>query len=357
MPLTNFEQTNQSELGKFTNFMESHGVERQPMTPITKDARIVLEKRWGISKRLIDKICNFTSNSRYGNVLKKVEELAKSKIFVEYDPKLETNQNIIIPLVFDVMGKGMGQCVDISLMWLAQAELTGLIEELNQELDKGINKKREFQKKYRIVPYYQKGRSRTHFCLPGSTHFWTGLSLVNDMGIEVDSILIDAAFQTISTPDESLYVSENYHQKLINPKEIKRKTDEKLRLGWIVRTSGGTYQGMTGDSIVLGMSEDKKFAFELGFFKVIGSKKVAEKDSKSQEIVPFLILVNADGGTSEFFLEPGSNDLVFFALSDTPSNELKNEMISILTTAAQIPRESIDKDPSRIPGQHTISFG
>lgn len=287
--------------------LERKGVEPLPPTPVSEAAKERL-LRWGLREEQISQLQDFCAGFRYDRCLEKVERLTKQPVFLERAD--ETTAQARIPFFFDMQGRMDGQCGDIARQFLVQGEFSNLFSELNALTP--------LEDDHEIFPAFCTGRSKTHFCKEGDNHFWNGLSLVKNTDQVVDSILIDAAFQTIVTPEESGYILDT---NVLHPTGFTAfQLHVTVPLG-SVRKSWDGFEITDSNSIVLGLSNDRKYAYTLGFLE---SKDLQQQsvwksvrtffggdDTSSTEvqIVPMLVRIPASGRTERFLLHPVTSEL------------------------------------------------
>lgn len=331
--------------------LEVNSIEPLPPTEITPKAIEILME-WGFTEEQILSLREFTAAFRYDRVLEKVKRLSQFNAVLttenddsdeddeennnngnednEDDDNVDRDQNdlyVKIPHFYDIQGRLDGQCGDIGRNFIALAEYSGLIEDLNTE----VNFIREG---WKVATCFSTGKSKTHFCTENSNHVWNGIALLNKRGQLVESILIDAAFQNICTEDESGYQRES---RIIGPTGAVGVDDSiSVELGW-VEIQGDAWKASTDSTAVLGVSDNRKYAYSLGFARQIPLDE-SPKDQKDI-ILPILNRIQENGLSQVFMINPQTNKL----LKNSPSL-----LYVLLTRDEEIEIRNILEEASKI---------
>lgn len=317
---------------------EQQGTEPQPATPITPRAKKKLE-RWGLSTEQIETFCNFCASFRYDLCPERLTRFLQHPIF--YD---EQQSQVTLPYFYDLKGRLDGQCSDLAKQFVIQMQFSGLLTDLNEQL--------QLKNGLSLTTSYICGNSKTHFCLPYDTHVWNGLTLIDSAGIVKDMVMVDTAFQQITTLRESgCQIRNQYHDfsSIIN-----MRVQNTVDVGWVEIDHQNWQHSDPVNTIVLGISKDRKYSYALGILK---RKNLGNQSGPASQLLFFLERIHADGCSDSFLLNPDTLDLLSenTKVPLTPPEETEIlELLSIGNTA------QYTTDPSALAfdtsHRYTISF-
>lgn len=292
--------------------LEFRGIEQLPPTPISPEAVKKL-KSWGITETQITEIREFCSSFRYDRCLDKVRRLAQSEVFIR---DYQTHEKVDFPFYYDVKGRMDGQCGDIARQFVIQSQFSGLIEDLNANLNLPASQS--------IVSCIGNGQSKTHFCNEGSNHVWNALGLQGSDGHIWESILVDVAFQKIETTEESGYTTKSL---VSAPSIVNRDLEAEVTIGWTKLDETDWYHNSV-PSLILGVSDDRKYAYGLKFFRR------RYEDGTISLPLTCLTRILADGDSQDFMIHPDNWQLISSVSQQQLNQTEAQEIISILAECA-----------------------
>jgi hypothetical protein len=298
--------------------MDALGVEPLPPTPITAAAEKTL-LQWGLSARHIAELREFCARFRYDCCLEKIQQLVSNGLILEKRGGVEV---VVLPHFYDIMSQRPGQCYDIGQQFLVQAQVTGLMEDINEEafLPPGC----------RIALSYCTGRSPTHFIRDSSCHIWNGLILFDRNNQIIGSVLIDASFQIIATDQEDGYECKT---RIWDTQSVRSEISKTANIGWI-DIDEKTWRGSLPPApAVLGISNDRKYIFALNFAR----NRAISTHSNLQAVI---VRAHADAKKDYFLLNPSDGELLCSPLQEDLSAEEELEIRELLRASEDLTVDS-----------------
>lgn len=285
-----------------TRFSAEQVMHESDLPTISDDARKRLQS-WGMSDAHILDLRVMMAPLSYTHCREKVAAIKNAYTSID-DNDVTT---IKIPHFFDFMGRGDGQCGDLT---------TQLIYQL------GVS---DFFAKHRIpiIMSFCGGRSREFFREGDLRHYWLELNQANgDQVVLGRTVLVDPAFRTICTSEESGY---DRTTNIMNPTSFSGSMTAVVRLESITVTEDDDVKGdISGaNTIILGLSESRRFAISIYFFRFEG------------KIIPAFGLTDKNGkGCGHFFQHPKKNEFIL-QQPDVPLFETEIEEFRRISNQAQ----------------------
>lgn len=231
-------------------------------TPKTKKQEISLGSEgvgrledWNIHKDQIQKLTlEILPQFNYAGCVEKIRRISNKNLFLD-----TKNKTVTIPFLYDIMGRGDGQCGDLADQLLVNGNFIAWLEDINSN-------------RYdNIIPYFCVGNSKTHFNIPGGrTHIFVGLGPENQD--QDDMVVVDPSFGVVGTLKETGY--SYIEARKDRASELSRQLHGIVKLSTITKTGFGKSSVSIRDSRVLGVSEDRKYAYALALAKYSDSEKI-----------------------------------------------------------------------------------
>lgn len=253
-----------------------------PPTPITKEAKTRL-RRWGVPDDFVERLRLMAALFRYDRCPQKIDRVARKGGYV-FKPN-KGGEVVILADYFDSEVRLDGQCGDIASQLIRALNYSGFLPGLNEVLTRKYLPK--------ILPVHSVGLSRTHFNTEGSNHVWTGL--IQEGADPKNQVVVDASFQEIANLEINGY---ELGEPTINPPSFSVNKASVISVSRLIVDENEI--ALKGDfyATILGISDDGRFAYGLGFARQSGAKK----------IYPFITLGREAGGpvqTSCFLSDEG----------------------------------------------------
>jgi len=311
--------------------LETLGVEPLPPTPITEAARETLLEM-GLSNENIRQLRELTSSFRYDLCRDKLLRIAESELLVQ---NKKGKRSVFIPHFFS-HDKLDGQCTDIGLQFLLQADFSGLLQDIRDERSRdGYSDN--------ICFCYCRGQSDTHFCTPNVFHVWNGLATYQQHQGLTGFVLIDAAFQRICSMEESGYITEEINY---GPQKIEEGPVHHLQGVGSINLGTFTYDEGMNSSVVIGLSETGEYAFSLGFVKREDQDpRLNPQDTEEYEsLIPLLKRGDAAGTTEFFFLHPDRDQMLGTFPLDKLTEQEYQELRELLSICQEFSYRKAEKE-------------
>jgi hypothetical protein len=241
---------------------------------------------WGISEKSLQRLQELTASFRYDLIPQKLERLKKLGIYLGDD-------RVLMPYFYAGGGRFDGECSDLANEWVDQMEYSGLLHDMQQEIDAFWE---EHGFSFKLVTTLSRGLSQFHFNQPGMMHVWAGLAMIDGEGEVADRVLVDPAYQKIM-PN---HMYREPGKADIDIKATFRSETEAVASIGLLRDSGENFTFLPGSDIILGISSlesssEPQFAYGLLFVRV----------ESTGEVTPVLKRIHPNGRDHDFiFIHP-----------------------------------------------------